>query len=140
MAFVSESLEAFLNEITREENEWADRQINKWEKGVPKEAESSEDILINPMDAPRPTSMREIQQQLAKISSYKEGKQISGEEFSNLCNWLGQLKSDFNPESLMIVLKMFLGQNDYIVQDLMSGGTEYGAGLESIMRQFGQIQ
>lgn len=140
MAFVSGSLEEFLNEINREEDAWADRQINKWERDVPEEASAVDDILMNPQNAPEPASIEDIQKEIAKIPDYLNGREMSQEEFTNLCDWLAGMKSEFNPESLIVVLKMFIGENEYIIEDLMKGSPKYGEGLEHIIQRFSQIQ
>jgi len=141
MAFVSESLDKFLAErFTRAEDEWADKEIERHERGVPEENYSSDDILTDPEGASSITTTRQLQEELAKLTDYLKGRELSGEEFLNICNWIGDMKNEIPPESLMTVVKMFISKNDYIIEDLFKGGQEYSPGLELLMKKFAGIE
>ena len=141
MAFVSESLDKFLAEnFTREEDEWANKEIDRHERGVPAENAGTDEILTDPEGASSITTTRQLQEELAKLTDYLQGRELSGEEFANICNWVGDMKNEIPAESLMTVMKMFISKNDYIMEDLFKGGQEYSAGLELLMQKFGSIE
>ena len=132
MAFVSESLDDFLNEVNRGEDAWANRQIDNWEKGSPDEPTGEQDPFDSSYD-PEISSIGDVQAELAKL----ENREMSGEEFTNLCSWLGDQGQTLNPEALMTVFKMFLQKNNKIVDDLFSGGETYARGIEILSQKLG---
>lgn len=140
MAFVSESLDKFLAEVNREEDAWADREIERHERGVPAENAGADDILTDPEGASTITTTRQLQEELAKLTDYLQGRELTGKEWLNICNWIGDMKDEIPPESLMTVMKMFMAKNDYIIEDLFKGGQEYAPGLELLMKKFAGIE
>jgi len=141
MAFVSETLEKFLAEnFTREEDEWANKEIDRYERGVPAENAGTDDILTDPEGASSITTTRQLQEELEKLTDYLQGRELTGDEWLNICNWIGDMKNEIPAESLMTVVKMFMSKNDYIIEDLFHGGEEYSAGIELLMQKFGKIQ
>lgn len=134
MAFVSESLDRFLSEVKREEDLWADRQIDRWEQGEPDEPTGSQDPF-DPAYDPKISSIKDVQEELAKLGNRK----ITMEEFNNLCSWVGDQAKELSPESLMTVFKNFIWKKDYIMDDLSSGGQTYLPGLEILASKLSQM-
>ncbi len=142
MAFVSESLEQFLNEwIDRGEDRWADREIDKWEKresGVDINEDPTE-ILTYPEEVEAPVGIDNIRRILRKVVDYKTGKDVTPEEFKNFCIWITRVTK--NPMEASAIVSAFIERMPKMVEELESergklDGGDYHEGLEVLSNAF----
>ena len=144
MAFVSESLEQFLLEyrgFTREEDRWADRELDKWEKksaGIDLNEDPAE-ILTYPEDLEVPKGIENIKRVLYKLVDYKKGKDVTPEEFKNLCIWITQVTE--NPMEASAIVSAFIDQMPKMVEELESprgklDGGKYHEGMDVLANAY----
>lgn len=140
---VSESLDQFLGEwVDREEDRWADREIDRYQKrksGVVLE-EDPEEILSDPYDLeyPDPKDIEKKKKILYKIIDYKQGDDVTPEEFKNFCIWASEVA--MNPQEAVTIVSIFIEKNPSMVETMErekapDGGT-YHEGFEVIQNKY----
>ena len=144
MAFVSESLEQFLLEyrgFTREEDRWADRELDKWEK---KEAgvdinEDPVEILTYPEEVEAPVGIENIKRILRKVVDYKAKAEVSPDEFKNFCIWI--TRTTENPYEASAIVSAFIENVPAMVEEFESeagklDGGKYHEGMEVLANAY----
>jgi len=126
---VCESLLEFIN---REEDVWADKEIDRY-FGKKEGKDPSIDpkvILKDPEWVEIPSNKKDIEYPLEKIRDHIQGKELSPNEFKNLCIWIIRLPIE-NSE-IEAIINLLLSDHMYIINDVQSGEYKYVEGIEII--------
>ena len=140
---VSESLEKFLSEwVDRGEDRWADREIDRYQKrksGVVLE-EDPEEILSDPFDLeyPDPRDIEKKKQILYKLIDFKQGKDVTPEEFKNFCIWATEVA--LTPQEAVTIVSVFIEKNQSMIKTMEEerapDGGSYHEGFEVIQNKY----
>lgn len=140
---VSESLEKFLSEwVDRGEDRWADREIDRYQKrksGVVLE-EDPEEILSDPFDLeyPDPRDIEKKKQILYKLIDFKQGKDVTPEEFKNFCIWATEVA--LTPQEAVTLVSVFIEKNQSMIKTMEEerapDGGSYHEGFEVIQNKY----